>query len=99
MISDDHLRMLRDESDISDEVIEARGYRTITDVKELAALGFAPKQQLVPTLFMPGFAPDGSNGFCTHRPDFPRQARNSNGQHIDKFIKYEMPKGASMRLD
>jgi hypothetical protein len=34
-----HLKMLRDESGISDEVIAARGYRTVTDHKELTSLG------------------------------------------------------------
>jgi hypothetical protein len=98
-LSPEHLRTLRDESGINDDVIETRGYRSITDTKELAALGFAPKQQLVPGLWMPGFAPDGSNGFGAYKPDFPRQARNSKGDLLDKFVKYEMPKGASMRLD
>jgi hypothetical protein len=98
-LSPAHLRTLRDESGISDDVIEARGYRSITDTKELAALGFAPKQQLVPGIWMPGFAPDGSNGFGAYKPDFPRQARNSQGDLLDKVVKYEMPKGASMRLD
>lgn len=98
-LSPEHLWMLRDESVISDDVIQERGYRTVTDSRELAALGFASKQQLVPGLLMPGFAPDGSNGFCTYKPDFPRQARNNKGELTDKAIKYEMPKGASMRLD
>ncbi len=98
-LSDEHYTELYVESGISDAVIEARGYRTITDPRELADLGFAPKQQLTPGLFMPGFALDGSSGFCTFKPNFPRQARNSKGDLTDKVVKYEMPKGASMRLD
>jgi hypothetical protein len=98
-ISAEHLSELRDESGIAEAVIESRGYRTITDPRELAALGFAPKQQLTPGLLIPGFSPDGSNGIYTYKPDFPRQARNSKGELIDKSVKYEIPKGASVRLD
>jgi hypothetical protein len=43
-----HLKMLREESGISDLVIELRGYRTITDHRELSALGFASRQLHVP---------------------------------------------------
>ena len=55
-----HLEALRRGSAISDEVIAARGYRTIADRTELAALGFAPSQQRVPGLgaLMEGLAVD-----------------------------------------
>ena len=39
-LSDKHLVMLRSGSGLSDEVITARGYRTVTDSNELSALGF-----------------------------------------------------------
>ncbi|MBA3766291.1 MAG: DUF3854 domain-containing protein [Acidobacteria bacterium] len=98
-ISKEHEREI-EASGIADAVRDARGYRTITDSKELADWGFTPKQQIrVPGLLIPGFAPDGSNGFCTYKPDYPRQARNSKGKLTDKIIKYEIPKGASARLD
>jgi hypothetical protein len=99
ILSAEQGRELHVESAISEEVSSARGYRTITDTKELAALGFAPKQQLTPGLLMPGHGPDGSNGFCAYKPDYPRQARNNKGELTDKVIKYEIPAGASMRLD
>lgn len=98
-LSAEHLRMLRDESGISEEVIRARGYRTVTDPRELAALNFAPSQRLTPGLLLPGHAPDGSNGFCMFRPDYPRQARSRGGGLSGKVVKYEFPKGMSMRLD
>jgi hypothetical protein len=47
-LSDKHLTMLREGSGISVEVIETRGSRTVTDPKELAALGFSPAQCRVP---------------------------------------------------
>ena len=42
-LSDKHLAMLRDESAISDDVIEARGYWTATEAAELRDLGFDPQ--------------------------------------------------------
>ena len=44
LLSPEHLAMLRDESGISEEVIETRGYRTITDPNELVDLEFAPRR-------------------------------------------------------
>jgi hypothetical protein len=43
-LSPAHLEMLRRDSAIADEVIAARGYRTVVDAAELAALGFSPAQ-------------------------------------------------------
>ncbi len=47
-LSDKHRKMLREESGISDEVIAARGYRTVTDEKELIPLGFSTVQRRTP---------------------------------------------------
>jgi hypothetical protein len=98
-LADYHFTMLREGSGISEEVIRARGYRTITDPRELGALNFTPVQQRTPGLLLPGHAPDGSNGFCTFRPDSPRQARGRNGKLTDRIVKYEIPKSTGMRLD
>jgi len=97
-LSDSHLKMLHEDSGISLEVIEARGYRSVANEKDLIALGFSPAQRRVPGLLIPGFATDGSNGFCVFRPDFPRQ-RRSNGKLKDGYIKYEAPKGSGLRID
>ncbi|MGB9180631.1 MAG: DUF3854 domain-containing protein [Pyrinomonadaceae bacterium] len=91
--------MLRDGSGLTDDVIRAREYRTITDARELASLGFTLAQQITPGLWIPGFAPDGSNGFGSYCPDFPRQRRSSKGELRDGCIKYETPKGTGIRLD
>jgi hypothetical protein len=40
-LSEKHLQLLRDGSGIGDEVVAARGYRTITDEADLLRLGFA----------------------------------------------------------
>jgi len=85
--------MLEIESAISAEVIQARGYRTVTDKKELAALGFSKSQQLAPGLLLPVFAPDGTNGLYQFRPNAPRADKKG------KLVKYETPSGAAMRLD
>ena len=52
-LSPAHHNTLREGSGISEEVIEARGYRTITTVDELEALGFSTAQRRVPGLLLP----------------------------------------------
>jgi hypothetical protein len=103
-LSDKHLTMLRDGSGIADDVIEARGYRTITDAKDLSAKGFSPAQCRVPGLLLPLHTTDGGNGQYVYRPDNPRihedrSKREVDGSRPNKVIKYEMPKGAGIRLD
>lgn len=92
-LSDAHLAMLRDESGISDEVIVARGARTVTDVKELVALGFSQRQLRQPGLLLPLHGTDGSQPFCVYRPDAPSLGKDG------KAIKYEIPTGQGVRLD
>jgi hypothetical protein len=105
VLSEPHLRMLREGSAISDEVITARGYRTVTDAKELRDLGFDPKQCHAPALVLPVHGTDGSNSLYVIRPDVPRsfdeksKGRLPDGTYPQKVLKYEQPKGASMRLD
>ena len=97
-LCDLHLKMLREQSAISDAVITARGYRTITDVTELRKLGFAPSQCRVPGLLLPLWTTDGQNGPNVYRPNNPRVVHDrKTGQ--DKPIKYEVPKGTGTRLD
>lgn len=88
-----HLAMLRDGSGIPTEVIRERGYRSIADKRQLATLGFAPRQCRVPGLLLPVCAPDGTNGLHAFRPDLPRQ------DAAGKELKYELPKGCLVRLD
>ena len=106
-LSDNHLVMLRDGSGLRDETIAARGYRTVTQSGELLALGFAPGQThtaQLPGLLIPIYAPDGSNHLYQYRPDNPRvevdhSKRDDDGERPNKTIKYETPKGATLRLD
>ncbi len=104
LLSPAHLGMLRAGSGISDDVILARGYRTVTDPDELAALGFATAQRKVPGLLLPLWATDGSNALAVYRPDNPRVwedrgRRNPDGSHPCKVLRYELPKGSGGRLD
>lgn len=91
-----HLKMLREGSSISDAVIEARGPRTITDVQILKALGFASRQLRQPGLLLPLHTTDGSQPFSIYRPDTPRVEKKDGKE---KPIKYEIPRGVSVRLD
>ncbi|MDQ3754021.1 MAG: DUF3854 domain-containing protein [Acidobacteriota bacterium] len=103
-LSDRHLKMLRDESGISNEVIAARGYRTVTNEKELIPLGFSTVQRRTPGLLIPGYAPDGSNSFNSFRPDAARvmenrRRRNPDGSFKQRVIKYETPSDSGLRVD
>src|ERR671939_326844 len=102
LLSERHLKMLREESGISEEIITARGYRTITDEKELIPLGFSTAQRRAPGLLIPGYGPDGSNSFYTFRPDSARVIENRRKRELDgsykqRVIKYETPSGSSLR--
>jgi hypothetical protein len=109
-LSAPHLEMLRRGSGISDAVIAARGYRTVTDPKELAALGFTPRQCRVPGLLLPLWPPDADPAapvpaLWVYRPDFPHsfdetsKPRLPDGTYPQRVVKYEIPQGAAMRLD
>ena len=102
-ISQLHYKMLK-ASAILDVVIQERGCRTITNPKELHELGFSPAQERAPGLLLPVHSTDGQIPFYVYRPDYPRvienkMKRNPDGTYKQKIIRYEMPKGAKMRLD
>ncbi|MBN2099779.1 MAG: DUF3854 domain-containing protein, partial [Dehalococcoidia bacterium] len=91
ILSQSHQEVLRGGSGISDEVIAERGYRTIS-AGQGKEYGFAPGQ-CRSGLLMPVWAPDGTNPLCVLRPDRPRLGVGG------KALKYEMPRGQSVRLD
>lgn len=91
-LSEAHSRMLAEESVISPEIIRERGYRTVTDGRILASLGFTASQQIVPTLLIPIHDVSGNIGSVQSRPDTSRF--NGNG----KPIKYESPAHSRVRL-
>ena len=102
-LNQQHYEMLK-ASAISDEVIKERGYRTITNARDLQAFGFSPAQQRAPGLLLPLHTTDGQTPVYVYRPDSPRviedkKHRESDGKYKNNVIKYEMPKGEKMRLD
>jgi len=66
-----HLKMLRDESGISDAVIQSRGYWTASRKSELRNLGFTDPQRRVPALVIPIHNVHGEISSYQIRPDTP----------------------------
>jgi hypothetical protein len=92
-LAEQHEKMLLEESGISPEVIEARGYSTVDTKSELKSLGFSERQCNKPGLLIPVYSPTGDIATYQFRPDEPR---------IDKKgrpVKYETPSGSRMVLD
>jgi putative DNA primase/helicase len=58
-LAEQHEKMLLEESGISPEVVEARGYRTVVKKAELERLGFGRTQRNVPELLIPVYSPRG----------------------------------------
>ncbi len=90
---DHHAEQLR-ASAISDEIAEARGYFSASRKTELAALGFATYQAIVPTLVVPVWGVGGEIVNYQHRPDRPRIDAKR-----DRLVKYETVAGSSVWLD
>jgi hypothetical protein len=91
-----HRDQLIQGSGITDEVIQARGYRSITteDFSLLKGAGFSRKQwPNVPGLLLPLWTTDGQNGLMVYRPDTPRIDAKGTIQ------KYEIPPKRGVRLD
>lgn len=97
-LNTEHLRMLQEGSGISFDIIQARGYRSTDNIKELKELGFS-KQQCRSGLLLPIWSPDGKNGLCVLRPDKPRIKTGATKDGKQKTIKYEFPQGHAMRID
>lgn len=94
-LADRHLRELGGGSGISEDVIKARGYETVTDPARLASLGFSKRQQRsADGLLIPMYGPSGDVVTHQFKPDKPRK-NPDNG----KTIKYESPKGSTVHID
>jgi hypothetical protein len=79
-------------SAITDEVAEARGYRSVTVKAELTRLGFSDRQARAPALLLPVHGATGGIALYQIRPDEPRIVDG-------KPIRYEAPHGSRMVLD
>lgn len=86
-----HQELIR-ASAISDEVADARGYRSMTIKADAGRLGFGGAQQNVPALLIPVHSVTGEVVTYQLRPDSPR-IRDG------KPVKYETPSGSRMALD
>jgi hypothetical protein len=86
------MKMLLEESGIAQEVVEARGYRTVETRAELKRLGFSDVQRNTPGLLIPVHSPTGGITTYQYRPDEPRIKDG-------KPVKYETPTGTRMTLD
>jgi Domain of unknown function (DUF3854) len=97
-LTPEHLAQLREGSGISDEVIAARGYQSLAGLAGYTVLkqaGFSNIQaHLSPGLLLPVWTPDGQQPLAVYRPDNPRLDRKRQ-----RPLKYELPKGAGVRLD
>lgn len=92
-LSEKHRLILEVESAISPELVEHRGYRTVTNAADLTRLGFAASQANVPGLLLPIWGPHGTEPVSyQYRPDLPRLKDG-------KPVKYESLPGHSTRLD
>lgn len=87
-----HRQVLRD-SAIADEVICARGYFSVSTLKEARDLGFAESQSLTPALVVPVWGVDGQLATYVLRPDMPRL--DAQG----KVVKYEQRRSRGVVLD
>lgn len=81
-------------SGVSDDVINARGYRSADKKTQLAQRGFTSTQQLVPAIVLPLYGPTGELAGYQAKPDTPRVSTKSG-----KPIKYETPGGSRPALD
>jgi hypothetical protein len=93
VLASHHETMLREESGITQEVIDTRGYRTVKTKAELETLGFSNSQCNKPGLLIPVYSPTGDIATYQFRPDMPRIDKNG------KSVKYETPSGSRMVLD
>jgi hypothetical protein len=102
-LSEAHRAQLERGSSISPSVIDARGYRTVTDVEELMKLGFK-SYQARPGLLVPIHTTDGGNSLYRLKPDAPRvvedkEKRQPDGSFKQRVFKYEQPAHQGLRLD
>lgn len=93
-----HKREVRKDSGVAKDVATARGYRTLTEPRQLVAEGYkaAIALQVVPGLLIPLFNPAGIKVGTTFKPDQPRVDKRKQG---GKPVKYEKPTGSRNIVD
>src|SRR5271163_3318739 len=92
MVAANHRAML-EASGIPPELVERRGYETITDRKRLAEVGITPAGRRTPGLLIPLLDHRGSTWGYQYRPDAPRTLGTG------RVAKYETPSSQRNGLD
>ena len=87
-----HREMLIEGSAIAPEVIEERGYCSVTVKARLHEKGFSRGQQRVPGMLIPIHGVIGGIETYQHRPDNPRTLKG-------RKVKYETPFGSQIVVD
>src|SRR4051794_33370082 len=90
-LSPEHRKLLED-SGIDPRCIQERGYYTEVTRSELARIGFANSQRLVPGLVIPVWDINGQVALHQLRPDAPRSLKG-------RTLKYETPAGSGLGVD
>jgi hypothetical protein len=90
-LSDEHRRMLLEESGIDPKIVAQRGYRTVCNRTEIP--GCFPRWQRVRGLLAPMFSPDGETTSYQLRPHKPIVRKDGDAP------KYETPHGSQMIVD
>ncbi len=95
MLSSAHEAFLAERA-VTGDIIERRGYRTITDWRELCAVGFPETQakKLSRGLLIPRYGLDGKPSWPKFRPDNDERRNGPVTNSAGKEIKYASP-GAS----
>jgi len=89
----EHLEHLQN-SAISLEVIQERGYKSALGKKPLKEAGFSNAQQRAPGILIPLHGVEGKVIGHQYRPDNPREDAKRK-----RPVKYENPTGSSVRVD
>ena len=98
-LADRHRRILEEESAISPEVIEARGYWTAETVAELKdEPGIASNQYHAPALVLPIYGVDGEYRYSRVRPDNPPPNQGKYIQPADTPNVLDVPRAVQSKV-
>jgi len=98
-LADRHRRILEEESVISPEVIEARGYWTAETVAELKdEPGIASNQYHAPALVLPIYGVDGEYRYSRVRPDNPPPNQGKYIQPADTPNVLDVPRAVQSKV-
>src|SRR5215203_750987 len=98
-LADRHRRILEEESAISPEVIEARGYWSAETVAELKdEPGIASNQYHAPALVLPIYGVDGEYRYSRVRPDNPPPNQGKYIQPADTPNVLDVPRAVQSKV-